>query len=490
MNPFQVKSAAFYKRTLFLIFFLSILLRVPGIPWGLSAFNAYGSENGFHPDEFKIVFGAKGYPKDIVVRTDLRYPTGLHYILGILTIPLRLNENFAPALEIDLYYLIGRALIVLVGATGVILCFRLGEKIFSPEAGLLGSAFLATSVYHARNSALALTDVPTATLLLVAALIALRLRSASKPSAFAWLGAALGLLVGVKYTGAFAVIPVGLILLQKWIAEPEWAERKKLAAMTLLAAGVSLLVFVVATPGFVLSFSSFRESLAYELTRTGNSKSSIFAAQTWTHIFDALTVAGNLPFAILSLLGVATAFRRKDLRRALPFALLIPLYFAYFNTSLVARYTLTVMPLLCLFAANLLVDLMRSKVAAIKVTGMLTASALLVYGLAQCFGVAYMLQTDSRYQVAEYLDTQIPPDATIAMGLEESDSCNFSVSHGQRRVLAQELPDYLTLCNGNVLPSDHPYAAEYRLIQDFKPRFPTLALEFISPETRIYKRRE
>ncbi len=487
-NNFVVNKS--HKLIFVLILIVSLCVRLPNITWGLSTFNEFGKPTGFHPDEFKVILGVKGYPKDIVIRTDFRYPTAIHYTLGILTIPLRLKKNLIPLpLDVDIYYIIGRLGMVLIGTLSVASTYQLGKKILSPAVGLLAASFLAVSLYHVRNSALVTTDVPTSLLMPIVVLLTLAIDGKTSFWHYVKLGAAVGLLVGIKYTGAFVVIPVGVIFFEKLILESSYSIRKKMLVGLTTSIFVSMLIFVITTPGIILAPVAFMESLSYELARTGRIKSDVLSRESWRHLFNAISSSTNFLFAAFSALSLLAGFQKK--LKLVPYIALIVFYLLYFNTSLLPRYVITIAPFLCLICANLLVRWLLSINIYAKIAGILVIVSILGYGLFQGVGLIHIIQNDTRYQAAGFIANEIPSGSTISMGWGSADmSCGFQITKDQKRVAVGDNPDFMLLCGDGVqqlLNISSKSLDYYTLAAKYTPRYP-VSVEFVSPYIFIYKK--
>lgn len=150
----------------------------------------------FHPDEGKITGGAHEFPRDIVEREDLRYPTGLHYLIGLLIIPFKLFETLSPTVTLiaeGMYvFVIGRFINILFGVAAVYLTFKLGKNLHSLRAGLIAAGILCLSMYHVRNSSFVTTDISTSFWLVVVLLNTYRLFEDASRKTIYWLGLPLG----------------------------------------------------------------------------------------------------------------------------------------------------------------------------------------------------------------------------------------------------------------------------------------------------------
>ena len=142
----------------------------------------------------------------------------------------------------------------------ILLTYLLAKEIYDEKRALLASLFLTISLYHAQNSSFVTPDV-LSSFFLVLFLIVLR-RAFLQPentSLYTLAGVVLGLLVGTKYNGAIATIVICVLYLYTLINKPTTT---KLWHLNLVVCGsVAILVFVITTPGIILHFSDFLESM-------------------------------------------------------------------------------------------------------------------------------------------------------------------------------------------------------------------------------------
>ena len=102
------------QKLLILLLIIGGLLRLSGIFWSLPT-ELYGAT--YHPDEPKIINAAFEFPTHIIENRDLRYPTAVHYTLGLLAYPLKqlLPEPF----NYQAVYLTGRLISVFFGTATI-----------------------------------------------------------------------------------------------------------------------------------------------------------------------------------------------------------------------------------------------------------------------------------------------------------------------------------------------------------------------------------
>ena len=84
-----------HRLILIIVLLFAGLTRLQGVSWGLSYFDPYVNNAFYHPDEYKIILVAKNVQKQPIIG-DLRYPTAMHYTLGLITLPIRNNKTKLP----------------------------------------------------------------------------------------------------------------------------------------------------------------------------------------------------------------------------------------------------------------------------------------------------------------------------------------------------------------------------------------------------------
>jgi hypothetical protein len=456
------------NRLLLLILLVGFVFRLSGIFWGLPYIKYM---RFYHPDESKIIDGAYEFPAHILTNLDLRYPTAFHYSLGILSFPLRL----LPYPE-DYYaiYLVGRVLSVLAGTAAILVVFLLARKIFDRRIALLAAFLLAFSMLHVANSAWATTDVMSSFLMALFLLVLLDTIESDTPSPRRAIltGVVLGLLVGVKYTGAIAIIPLVYIFICSHFrrdydrhdsarstgrAFTSFLRDRNLWIIGLVALGA----FILSTPGLLRHPYAFIASLQYEGGRLSTTYLPLYDPETYRQLFRSLSRSMGIPLALAGVLGIVLAFfKRKDVLFALLFMLLV--FALYFGSAVEDRYYLMVMPVLALFAGSFLfflIDLgnLRSGSFAsraiensrqpeytqsaeysqhaeysqysqyvagtswLSIAGYALAGLVFLYAFLYSLGGVVSRYPDSRTQAARYIAENVPRGASIGLGFASKD---------------------------------------------------------------------
>ena len=334
---------------IFALLVFSATIRAYGVFWGVtvSPFDI----SLYHPDEPKVIHGAFNFPSDILKRTDLRYPTAQHYIIGILSWPLAKLAGVAGISGYDAVYMSARAISVAMGTLSVGFTYLAGRKIFNHHVGLLSAAMLSVAPMHVANSSWATLDVPNSLWLIV--FCWLLVRSNSCLQHWGWLGFTLGLLVGTKYTGGMAVVVLLAAVVAELRQSSSWGYTvRELAANRRLWAigGIAAAVFFASTPSILINPDNFFESIAFLRAQLANAGQPLWQTSVWTQQFHKFASALGIPIVIAGGIGIAGCFVLASGRKLRPFALMLLVFCCYFGGALIPRYIIFVAPLCALLA--------------------------------------------------------------------------------------------------------------------------------------------
>jgi hypothetical protein len=152
-------------------------------------------------------------------------------------------------------YLLCRLLQTLFGAACLLLVFRLGRRLFSPAAGVLGAFFLAVTPWFVQAATMSKPDI----LVMTAVLLALEwtCRAVSRPSAarFALAGLGAAIAASAKLNGAVVAAPVAL---GAFLAG---GSRRNRFVRLLAAGAASAALFVALNPSFTLYAAPLAQNL-------------------------------------------------------------------------------------------------------------------------------------------------------------------------------------------------------------------------------------
>lgn len=388
-------------------------LRVATILWGHPLLPYHQS---FHPDEPKVYKAIASFPRSYL--TDHRflgYGNTVTVLLGTVLLPVKLIATRVPSLGesyLAIVWLVSRAVSVCLGLAAVFLVYILARRLLGDQVALLSAALLATSFYHTLNSAVATMDVTMSCLLLVNLLLCMRAIEHPTRSAYVVLGIASALLAGTKFTGAvFFGVPVVLMILQR-ISRPPTA----LAPLTPLRflfmyflSGAGVLAAL--HPHLFLDFQRYAE-MAHKGWYLHIKFLSVTPADVLARLTHATTVAVSLPVTIFAMLGAVRPKRRSWPYHAVMVLLVLFQYVLWYR-KMPARFLIFIVPLLCIFAASALVDLMHARHRAWKLIGTGATAVSLAYSLYLCGSAIVIRFRDTRPIAGQYLAETFSSGTTV-----------------------------------------------------------------------------
>jgi 4-amino-4-deoxy-L-arabinose transferase-like glycosyltransferase len=257
------------------------------------------------------------------------------------------------------FYVWGRVVTALTGTATVWLVYIAGLRWGAPTAGI-AAALLAVMPMHVRESHFVLTDIPLTFFVTASFLLSLRASEKGTASAFAWAGAAAGLAVATKYTGAPALL---FPLLACSIALPPHTSRRVGAAAAFASATGA---FLLAAPYTILDLPGFLNGLAW---LSNSYRVTALPEPPAITYLKHLRINFGSPAVLLAAAGLALAIAQLArgagrVKSALVVVFPIVYYTFISRQPLVyGRYLLPLVPLLCLLIA-----------AAVAAAGHLTAS--------------------------------------------------------------------------------------------------------------------
>ena len=472
------------RALLFTILVYALIIRLIGIPWGMQMFDPYVGSSSYHPDELKIVGGAENFPKDIFVRTDLRYPSALRYMIGILGLSIKLAIRLGIVNFNDLhqlYLLLGRLVSTMFGVAGVYLTYLLAKKLANMNSGLIAAGLLAVSLYYVRKSSVSTTDIAASCWAIVILLLTTKITVNSGWKAYIFLGIVSGILVGTKYTGAFALIPSAIWLIYIYYIAPSQKVRNKMILFLGMTIITGPITFLLTTPTIILRPGAFFDSLNYESQYIAQLRSPLWNYSIPVYFFTSLTEATNLFICIAIVVAlILVAIKRPNIH-LVAYAILILCFYVYFNTGLYVRYWTLVLPPACVLAGWGIEKVISSsnKIQMFFGIGMLVLC--ITTGIYQNYLLSRMLFNDTRTKAAQFID-RLPGKSTILLGLNSQNADRFTypfVNHPNVYYIAKDIlkiPDYIIL-NRLADDANHPTYGEiqYTTFQDKNIKYQEIA---------------
>lgn len=348
--------------------------------------------------------------------------------------------------EMAKLYLAGRLVTAILGTATILVVFLLGKRLYNRAAGLNAAALYAIAPYAVVHAHFFTVDVPATFFVALALLSAAILLEEQSWRSYVFAGVACGLCAATKYnTGLVLIAPLLAHLLNK---NPNACPIHRRAHFVVMLITVAV-TFLIACPGPIINWPAFWDGtypgsgVRYELfqhSREGHGPQFEQTGLGWIyHLTVSLPYCLGIPLLLTALAGVVYACikrRRGDL-------ILLSFFFIYYlatglSAVRFARYMIPLLPVLCLFAANM-VDLLPAignlqksrstepssdaqqpgeidhKGCLLWIGGQIIA--ILVIGSTGSYTtglVNRMSQPDPRDVAADYLNARAPQGASIA----------------------------------------------------------------------------
>ncbi len=397
-------------------------LRLYGVRWGLPFH--------FHSDEQVMFHFTEKLRTARSIRElthgDMRFflyaPLLMHLLIGCVWVAgwfHRFAED-DPA-SLTLYLAMGRAIVAVFGTATVWLVYRLGARLYSRGAGILGAALLAVCTLHVRDSHFFVTDIPLTFFLAAELLSAARLVEEPRPRRYVELGAVLGIAMATKQTALLGVplvaVAHAVVVLRRPRSEWGWW----VLGWPALAGAVAALAFSAAYPYVWIAPGNF-----LAMSRKTASFVSASARPPWVWQFDGTSFGywfTNVLFfgmgpllELAALAGLVWAAKRRQLGDLLLVALLVP-YTLVVGRGFMkfVRYALPVLPLLCLWTGRLGAEALaaaRTRATRSLVAGCIAAVIVTSLG----YSIAYLhvyRKPDARLAAARWIHSNIPLGASM-----------------------------------------------------------------------------
>ena len=452
------------KRGLLLAVFLSLLLNCVGIQWGIPR-NAYRdfyyagqdiaevtegisseyvqksweksrpSHDGkiprsvfnvirsFHPDEHNIIKSLSNMsPRNLDFNPRFfEYPSFFIYFVGILLgmvsitglvkVTSDISYYFAYPGEMGIFFLTGRAGVVLLSVLGVIFLYRAAENFFDRKTAFFSSVILAVTPLYVINSHFMTVDIPMVFwIILLLYFLSLFMKS-STMKYFYMACIAAGFAAGTKYPAFFT-----------WLLLPLVYSCVKGRAKALLSPGsvkgflLAVFAFFLSTPYAVFDFSGFKRDVLYQVETRGFAQGANPALRIPEFLSNSgvVLISGFSLLVILVAGGIIYALVKRGREKiflAGLFSALLPIFLT--GGLKYARYYLIILPFAAVLASSFIVYLGGKRFArhaAAKILLALLLAAPLVKSLSYS---VHMSKQDIRIDAAEFIEENIPRGSKI-----------------------------------------------------------------------------
>ncbi|MEQ8768018.1 MAG: glycosyltransferase family 39 protein, partial [Planctomycetota bacterium] len=404
-----------HRLILVVILAVAAVLRVIGLDFGLPVI-------GIRPDEEKILLPALSFFSGDYDPHLFNYPS-LHlyllhaalapwYWLGMWTGHYRDWLDLLHDFQTDPtpFVIFARGVSALLSVASVALIYDLGRRMHSVRAGWIAASAYAVTMGPVREAHFATVDTPQVFFMLLALRAALILTEKNAGPREAARAVVLGgLAASVKYTGGLVMIPVSIAL-------AGWCRQSGRSPVTwvLLGGVVSVMVFLAGSPYIVLDFEAFQESFGRIVGYFGSTPSGGSAGGGWWQLLGYLVDGLGVPVLIAGVGGLLIAMTRATGR--LVAALFISSFLLLgIGQALFFRYSLPLMPPLCLGLGVLTVTVLsrfrwadRTPVMVLVAAMLVTPAALRTLHLDRLLAAP-----ETRNRLIAWIEASVPSEATI-----------------------------------------------------------------------------
>ncbi|MEO6797987.1 MAG: glycosyltransferase family 39 protein [Candidatus Dormibacter sp.] len=200
-----------------------------------------------------------------------------------------------------------RLTVLLFALVGLAAGYAAARMLAGPTSGLIALILLLGSPLYIHEAGIVQADMPSVAMMLVAVALAIattRDGTRGVVPLSALTGAALGLAIGLKFSGAVAAIPVVLLLLTP--------RRQPVRVLVAAAAGVVVTLLVIFLPALRDPSAAYADLVAGHLLAGQAARAGILANAA------RLLDRSSLPLLAVGLAGAVIAVRRHDPRTVAP----------------------------------------------------------------------------------------------------------------------------------------------------------------------------
>jgi len=322
------------------------------------------------------------------------------------------------------FFLISRALAATFGTATVFVVFRIGRRLWGDAAGLIAALFLALAFIHGRDSHFGTTDTMLTFFVVLSVGMLIEAHRTGRQRHFAVAGIVGGLGAATKYNALLLVAPIVASYLLHVALSSDRARAVRdprlftygLPFLAAFAVGVPFILFDY--PNFALAMRDLQDSMVKGDPRLG-------LTNGWVHhLVISMRYGLGVPLLAGGLLGAALlAVRAPGVA-----VLLLAFPVAYYSVAgglrnLFFRYTIPIVPFLCLtagylvwqaggLAGSLWPGARRSRVAAITMS-LFTAIVIGPSAINLFRFDRIVTRTDNRVVVSEWFEQHVPPGSSV-----------------------------------------------------------------------------
>ena len=398
------------NRLILSIVLIGILLRLPALTWGSPLINK--SVRIYDGDEPKMVIAAVKFPPHLSVYP---HPTFLHYSMGVLTLPIKKiipyhgsprkdMKNFM--FQYNAIHLYMRIITLLFGIGTILMTYQVGRKFYNEASGLIAALFVSVSMVQVLYSTMAIAYMPLSFMFLVGFYRLIDLSGERRVSTYVQLGIIAGIIMGIKYTGIWFLLP-----LLGYSAYTQYKNREILKGLRniIICLVIAFGVLFITTP--TLFFAKTWTMFATELAELGMDKATIFSFKLWRDNFYAIINAVGMPLGILYIGGLLYPLKKKV--KDIVLLVLIASFYVYFRQGVKITYVIPIIPVFALVTAHAVYSLFKN--VRMKKTVVVATVLVMIYTLGYDAFALYTRVNDPRTETVEYINENIPTGTTIGV---------------------------------------------------------------------------
>ena len=316
-------------------------------------------------------------------------------------------------------YEIARFVAVALSLVGIATVYSVGRRLWGAFEGVVAAAVLAFAFLPVAYSRYALTDVGVLFAVALAAYAMVRIHEDGAGRYYVFAGLGLGLIVAFKFTAGLILVPILVAIVLRALKEERTV--RELAIGAGIVAGVSVLVFFLTNPYFVLDLDEALDELRSQRFSANEEKLGQVDENPFGFYLGSLTWGIGWGALAAAAVGLVWELRRNRVRAILLalFPLLLFFYLGSDAERYFARWMMPAYPILALFAGVAVAGVARS----ISTRGAVRAAvvALLIAVIMAQPIVAnvrtgeVMGKADTRELARNYMLEELPPRTKIVV---------------------------------------------------------------------------
>jgi Dolichyl-phosphate-mannose-protein mannosyltransferase len=342
------------------------LLALAGILAGALALRLYGLEHGlpfiYHSDESQHFTSYAVEMFDGSLNPHYFQNPATYTYLVYLALKLHGFEDIASQYLTDPteIYETARLVAVALSLLGVAAVYSVGRRLWGASEGVVAAAVLAFAFLPVAYSRYAVTDVGVLFAVCLAAYAMLKIHEDGARRYYLIAGLGLGLTVAFKFTAGLILVPILVAIVLRALKEERTV--RELAIGTGIVAGVSVIVFFLTNPYFVLDLDEALDELRSQRFSANEAKLGQKEENPFGFYLGSLTWGLGWGAIAAAAVGLVWELRRNRMRALLLalFPLLLFLYLGSDAERYFARWLMPTYPILALFAGVAVAGVARS----------------------------------------------------------------------------------------------------------------------------------